>query len=134
MTNKVIVERLWSLYAWPERNLPMRKMTIEKLLTHPAQPAYVSDEARARKQPTRAWDYGRIRFFYEQILSGKTLDAIDVDNECDHGRIYPEPVVLDGHHRLAASHLAGAKIILANYGGRTDLLRYLTGKRKTCPA
>ena len=38
------------------------------------------------------------------------------------------------HHRLAASHLAGAKTILANYGGRIDLLRYLTGARKTCPA
>jgi len=112
----------------------MRTMTIEKLLTYPAQPVYISDEARTRKQPTRAWDYGRIRFFYEQLLAGVTLDAINVDNECDHGRIYPEPIVLDGHHRLAASHMAGAKVILANYGGRLDLLRYLTGARKTCPA
>lgn len=132
--SKVIVERLWSLYAWPERNLPMRSMTIEKLLTYPSQPEYVCDMARTRKQPRRAWDYGRIRHFYEQLLAGVTLDAIEVDNECDHGNIYPEPVVLDGHHRLAASHLAGARIILASYGGRLDLLRYLTGARKTCPA
>ena len=130
---KVIVERLWALYTWPERNLPMRKMTVEKLLTYPAQPVYVSDESRTRKQPTRAWDYGRIRHFYEQLLAGETLDAIDVDNECEWGRIYPVPLVLDGHHRLAASHLAGAPIICVNYGGRVDLLRYLTGRRKTCP-
>jgi hypothetical protein len=133
-SSKVIVERLWTLYAWPERNLPMRKMTIEKLLTYPAQPVYVSDEARTRKQPTRAWDYGRIRHFCECLLTGEKLDAIEVDNECDHGRIYPVPILLDGHHRLAASHLAGAPRILVNYGGRLDLLRYLTGVRKTCPA
>jgi hypothetical protein len=127
------MERLWARYIWPEWNLPMRQMTIEKLLRYRSQPAYVSDEARTRKQPTRAWDYGRIRFFYERLLAGDALDAIEVDNECDFGRIYPVPVLLDGHHRLAASHLAGAQVILASYGGRVDLLRYLTGVRKTCP-
>jgi hypothetical protein len=132
--SRVIVERLWALYSWPEFNLPMRKMTIAKLLTYPAQPVYVSDEARTRKQPTRAWDYGRIRFFYEQLGEGVTLDAIEVDNECNYGRIYPVPILLDGHHRLAASHLAKAPTIRVSYAGRVDLLRYLTGARKTCPA
>lgn len=131
---KVLVERLWSLYAWPERGLPMRTMTVAKLLRYPSQPTYVSDTLRSRKRPTRAWDYGRIRHFYERLLAGETLDAIEVDNECNWGRIYPIPVLLDGHHRLAASHLAKVPIILAAYGGRVDLLRYLTGKRKSCPA
>lgn len=93
----------------------------------------MSDEARSRKQPFRAWDYGRIRFFYEQLLAGETLDAIEVDNRCDHGRVYPEPILLDGHHRLAASHLANARSIRVIYGGRIDLLRYLTGARRICP-
>ena len=132
--DKLHVERLWELYTWPEWNLPMRGMTIVKLLTYRTQPDYVSEKARTRKQPTRAWDYGRIRFFYERLLAGDPLDAIEVDNVCGNGRIYPEPLVLDGHHRLAASHLAGARIILASYGGRVDLLRYLTGARKMCPA
>jgi hypothetical protein len=108
-------------------------MTIAKLLTYHAQPVYVSDYERTKKQPTRAWDYGRIRHFYECLLTGEPLDAIEVDNECAFGQIYPVPILLDGHHRLAASHLAGAPIILVNYGGRLDLLRYLTGKRETCP-
>lgn len=132
--SKVIVARLWEIYPWPERNLPMRKMTVAKILTYPVQSVYVSDDARTRKQPTRAWDYGRIRHFYERLLAGERLDAIEVDNECDHGRIYPVPILLDGHHRLAASHLANAPIIFVNYGGRVDLLRYLTGARQTCPA
>ena len=130
--NKLHVARLWALYTWPEWKLPLRGMTAEKILKRHAQPNYVSDEARTRKQP--AWDYGRIRFFYERILAGEVLDAIEVDNVCGHGRIYPEPIVLDGHHRLAASHLANTQIILASYSGRVDLLRYLTGARKTCPA
>lgn len=131
--SKLFVERLWSLYTWPEWNLPMRGMTIDKLLKYRAQPDYVSDEARTRKQPSRAWSYGRIRHFYEQLLADQTLDAIEVDNVCDYGHIYPEPILLDGHHRLAASHLAGAQIILASYGGRVDLLRYLTGAQRLCP-
>lgn len=112
----------------------MQKMTIAKLLTYRAQPDYVSDVKRTLKPPTSAWDYGRIRHFYERLLAGETLVAITVDNECNFGRIYPVPVLLDGHHRLAASHLAGAPIILVSYSGRLDLLRYLTGARKTCPA
>ncbi len=134
MIDKVLVARLWELYSWPEWNLPMRGMTIAKLLTYRTQPEYVSDAARTRKRPTRAWDYGRVRFFYEQILAGSTLDAIEIDNACDGGRIYPVPILLDGHHRLAASHLAGARTIRVSYGGRVDLLRYLSGARKTCPA
>lgn len=133
VTRNVLVGRLWAHYAWPERKLPMRKMTIAKLLTYTAQPVYVSDEARAHRQPTRAWDYGRIRFFYEQLLTGVRLDAIEVDNECNWGRIYPVPVLLDGHHRLGAAHLAGTRTIRVSYAGRLDLLRYLTGARKTCP-
>jgi hypothetical protein len=124
VTSKVLVARLWDLYSWPERNLPMREMTIAKLLTYRAQPDYVSDAERTRKPPPRAWDYGRIRHFYEGLLAGEALDAIEVDNVCNFGWIYPEPVLLDGHHCLAASHLAGVRVILANYGGRIDLLRY----------
>ena len=131
--HKVLVDRLWARYSWPEWNLPMRGMTIKKLLTYRSQPIYVSDAARTRKQPTRAWDYGRVRFFYEQLVAGGVLDAIEIDNECDDHRIYPVPIVIDGHHRLAASQIAGVRIIHASYGGRCDLLRYLTGARKTCP-
>jgi len=130
---KVLVSRLWALYAWPEQNLPVRELTVAKLLAYRAQPDYVSDEERTRKRPTREWDYGRIRHFYDCLLAGKVLDAIEVDNVCNYGRIYPEPILLDGHHRLAASYLAEASSIFIHYGGRLDLLRYLRGTRKTCP-
>jgi hypothetical protein len=129
----LLVERLWELYPWPEWKLPMRGMTVEKLLNYRARPKYVSDVTRTIKQPPRAWDYGRIRFFYEEVLAGRALDPVEVDNVCEGGRIYPIPALNDGHHRLAGSHLAGARTIRAFYAGRVDLLRYLTGRRKTCP-
>jgi hypothetical protein len=130
----MLVDRLWATYDWPERNLPMKGMTLKKLLTYPVQSKYVCDLKRTWKQPPRAWDYGRIRYFYEQLLSGHVLDPIEVDNECYGDRIYPVPIVNDGHHRLAASHLAKARFIHATYGGRVDLCRYLTGRRSTRPS
>jgi hypothetical protein len=42
-TDKVLVARLWELYPWPERNLPMREMTVEKLLRYRGQRCRVVD-------------------------------------------------------------------------------------------
>ena len=111
----------------------MKGFTVQKLLKYKAQPKYVSDDARSLLYGFRARDYGRVRFFYEQLTAGKELDPIVVDNECSQYNVYPVPILIDGHHRLAASHLAAAKTIPANYSGRVDLLNYLTGKRKTAP-
>jgi len=129
MTNVILVDRLWALYAWPEWKLPMKGMTVDRLQSYQVQAEYIND----RPEGVSPWDYGRIRFFYNELLAGRELDPIEIDNVCDGGRIYPIPVLNDGHHRLASSHLASARVIRANYGGRVDLLRYLTGRRKTCP-
>ena len=128
----ILVDRFWDLYTqyWPSHFLV--KLTVEKLVKYKAQPKYVSDDARTWKQPSRAWDIGRVRFFYEELLAGKTVDPIMIDNVCEGGNV--EPSLLDGHHRLVASRLARVPTIPADYSGRVDLLNYLTGKRKTCPA
>ena len=130
----ILVDRLWKLYLehWPIPRY-LRLLTPESILTYKVQAVYVSDDARTLKQPTHAWDCGRVRYFYERVKAGKKLDPIMVDNVCMNGRIYVEPVIVDGHHRLVAAHLAGEETIPADYSGRVDLLNYLTGKRKTCP-
>lgn len=79
------------------------------------------------------YHYGRIRFFVERLQGGYTLDPLEVDNRCSRYSILPEPILLDGHHRLAALILAGTESIKVNYGGRLDVLRYLQGKRKNPP-
>lgn len=75
----------------------------------------------------------RIRYFVDLLRAGEELNPISVDNVCSDRHIYPIPVLLDGHHRLIASILEKRKTILAHYGGRVDLLRYLEGKRKSLP-
>jgi hypothetical protein len=129
-----LVDRLWDAYGWIGwTKLPLKGLTIAKLLRYPSQPVYVSDDTRTWEQPTVAWDMGRIRYFYEEIVAGRTVDPIEVDNECANGCIYAHPIVLDGHHRLAGSWLAKAPRIPVHYSGRVDVLNYLTGRRKTPP-
>lgn len=61
-------------------------------------------------------------------------DPIHLDNHCDGSYIYAIPVVLDGWHRYFAHLAKKDTLINVSYGGRIDLLRYLQGKRKTCPS
>lgn len=130
-----LTQRLWETYEWPD--VPMYRVIKrgdpKSLHAYRAQPAYISDHERTLKSPTLAWDIGRIRFFYEELKAGKCLDPVLVDNECEGMHIYPIPILLDGHHRLAAHWLAKVPTIPVHYGGRIDLKNYLTGRRKTCP-
>lgn len=129
----VIATRLWRLYRneWAD---DLRKgLTAKSILVHPPQPEFREDAPRWFDTPEeRLWDLGRIRYFYDQIKAGQKIDPIDVDNQCSHGRVHPVPIVLDGHHRLIAAVVARARIPVS-YGGRVDLLDYLTGKRRHPP-
>lgn len=135
MPHSVIVDRLWRLYGWPEAIFPMRGMTPEKLCKYKAVSEYVEDFNRLVSDDGGYldWHYGRMRYFFEEFRAGRTVDPIEIDNVCDRGHIYPIPIVLDGHHRLAGAYLAGARIIPATYGGLVSLRQYLTGRRKTAP-
>lgn len=128
-----------------------RRTTLKQLLEHPPISEYIDENLRMSKDDLlrhRAmgedlpesiqgldedWDLGRARYFYDQIVAGRSLDPISVDNQCNHGHIYAVPVLIDGHHRLGASLIGGARTIPVHYGGRCDLKAYLTGRRKTCP-
>ena len=128
---KIIVERLCNLY-WPNGPSEFyRGITLEEFLRHRPANEYLGDFARYAADD--AWHFSRARFFYDELLAGRTLDPISIDNRCDGGNIYAQPVLLDGHHRLGASLLAGVRVIPAHYGGRIDLRDYLTGRRRTCP-
>jgi hypothetical protein len=83
---------------------------------------------------TKAYHCGRVAWFANQFRLGLQVSPIDIDNACDRNQILPEPIVTDGHHRLAGAILAGSICIKASYAGRTDLLRFLQGSRKTAPS
>jgi hypothetical protein len=122
MINRLLTQRLISLYdPFKALNLPrnIRLATVE--------PLGYSEKRDAR------YDRGRVRYFLEALQDGQELEPIAIDNTCVGMRVLPEPVLLDGHHRLIAYVLSGRKRIPSSYSGRVDLLRYLEGKRKTCP-
>ena len=149
----ILVERLCDLYWFKGSSVLWRELTVEKLLQHDPIDQYIDEKLRVYREDVSGyrelegtlplpegfegldddWHIGRARFFYDQLLAGDTLDPISLDNVCNGSHIYAMPVVIDGHHRLGASLLAGVPTIPAYYGGRTDLLSYLTGRRKTCP-
>ena len=75
----------------------------------------------------------RTAFFYNEVKAGTVLPPIEMDNQCAGGHVLPEPIVIDGHHRLCGAILAGATTIHASYSGREDVLRYLTGASRRRP-
>ncbi len=78
---------------------------------------------------------GRIRHFRDELLAGRTIDPVVVDNRFPAGMhsMYAEPVLIDGNHRFAATVVAGIPKVKVSYGGRIDVLRWLQGRRKTYP-
>lgn len=81
--------------------------------------------------PSRQWHAARILWMTQNPES--LTDPIELDNHCHMGRIYPVPEITDGWHRLYAHKYLGSKKIPALYGGRADLLDYLSGKTDKCP-
>lgn len=135
--NVIIVERLLKLYE-PWRYLGCRQpLTLDMLARVKPVSEYLDPMKREGPDmcglPGWRWHAGRVRHLYERILGGWEPDPIEIDNVCSGGAVYPIPIVEDGHHRLIAAGLAARPSIQATYGGRVDLLNYLTGKTNRCP-
>jgi hypothetical protein len=147
--SKILVKRLCDLY-WPvelpaDQGLSIwRKTSVEELLRHKPHKEFIGEESRywaklvggtrvKHTALTDDWDLRRTRFFFDEIRAGRKLDPISIDNMCRGRHIYPQPIVIDGHHRLGASLIAGARTILAHYGGLVSLREYLTGRRRDYP-
>lgn len=82
----------------------------------------------------REWHIGRILYY---INHPEEIMNIDIDNYCDGYIIFPVPNILDGNHRFAAAVWLNRnekfEKIHCIYGGRLDLLDYLTGKTDVMP-
>lgn len=76
---------------------------------------------------------GRVKYFIRKILQNIPIDPIEIDNMCDEHGIHPEPILIDGNHRLGAHIITNKITIPTLYGGRVDVLNWLLGKRKTRP-
>lgn len=132
VVDALIISRLLDLYGW---NPGYDRLTLESLNDYEPVTDYVDEWSRPCDGAClTAWDFGRVRFFCDEIRAGREFDPIEVDNRCCGPCIYPEPIVVDGHHRLVATKLCGIETIRAYYSGRVDLLEYLTGERSEAPS
>lgn len=131
MIDLLLTRRFFKAYAWP--NNFYVGLGRRSFMAVPTVKEFVEERERPDHPLDRTWDLGRVRFFIEHIEAGKPLDPIIVDNYCNRGHVYPEPVLIDGHHRLIAAKVTRLERIPANYSGRVDLLDYLTGKRRNFP-
>lgn len=86
------------------------------------------------KERPKSWHIGRILYY---IHHPEEIKDIQIDNECDAFAIYPMPVILDGNHRFMAAMWLyrenQIEKIHCLYGGREDVLDYLTGKSEDFP-
>lgn len=81
---------------------------------------------------TRTKDYhiSRIIYFLEHP---EEISGIEVDNPCTDNGILPGCEIVDGFHRIAAGIILGLKQVNIEYGGRSDVEDYLTGKSDMRP-
>ena len=92
---------------------------------------YTPDGHNAPRKWTAETHAARIRYLMQ---SPEDLEApISLDCICGGGRVYAIPVILDGWHRYFAHHALKRKTIRAGFGGRVDLLEYLTGESDERP-
>lgn len=71
---------------------------------------------------------GRLAFFVAAFREGASVEPLEIDKLCENGLIYPQAILLDGHHRLAAAELIGKTRVPATYGGLVSVLEWLTGE------
>lgn len=80
------------------------------------------------------WHIGRVLYF---INHPDEIRDIEIDNLYSGSYIFPVPKIIDGNHRfMAASWLYNhgkMNKVHCRYGGRLDLLEYLTGQTNECP-
>lgn len=78
------------------------------------------------------YDLGRVRYFVDELLLGRSLDPIVLDTHW-HGMSPTGPVLIDGYHRLTAAILTQQTHINASFSGPVDLLAWLTGSMDEYP-
>ena len=80
------------------------------------------------------WHIGRILYF---INHPDEIRDIEIDNLCSGDYIFPAPKIIDGNHRFMAAMWLNDQgkmnKVHCRYGGRMDVLDYLTGKLNECP-
>lgn len=124
-TTQILTHRLRSLY-WPDWMTEWTHASVMAAAPQPYRPGDQRDDA---------YDLGRVRFFVDQLRAGEEIDPIIIETSWLPG---PTPIPLgmfidDGHHRFAAAVLLRRRRIPASCGGLLELIKWLTGERRSLP-
>jgi hypothetical protein len=119
VVEQVLVRRLIKRYWWWRDSYYAQRGARRRL--EQATAAEFTREAARPSSDGGKWDFRRVKFFVLQLERGVTLDPI----------VIMATSVFDGHHRLAAHYFARQRTIPAYYVGDIDVLKYLTGQRRS---
>lgn len=118
-TDWVLTERLTQSYN-PFRPLGISAPTLEEVED--------VEPIEYERDRTEAYHLGRIAYFVREIRKGHPIDPVEVDNACFGNSISSSPILVDGHHRLAAALLLKRERVEVSYSGRVDVLEWLRGE------
>lgn len=83
---------------------------------------------------SKEWHISRIIYF---INHPNEIKDIELESLCSGGYMFPAPYIYDGNHRFMAAMWLHQQDkmdkVHCYYGGRLDVLDYLTGKIEECP-
>ena len=86
------------------------------------------------KNKSTKWHIGRVMYF---VNHPEEIRDIEIDNVVNGFQILPIPIIVDGNHRFMAAmwlHNQGEMVkVHCRYGGRVDLLDWLSGKSDILP-
>lgn len=131
-----LVGRLKRCY-WPAEIFDV--YTREAVLSATPEPRFRDETWRGRRDPDDlSYDFGRVRFFMQQIRRGVRLDPIVVETTVypmhSGPSVWGPPHIEDGHHRFAAAVLARSRRIAMAFGGLLSTRDWLVGTTHKPPA
>lgn len=138
----VLINRLAEFYADREMswnsgeivNLNNISCAICHMQSEEAEPYGDTWKYPCKENKSTNWHIGRIIYF---INHPEEIKDIEIDNMCNGMYICPIPIIVDGHHRFMAAMWLNSQgkmdKIHCMYGGREDVLDYLTGNIDKCP-
>lgn len=134
-----------------DRLIDMAGIDVKEIWSWPDSPPISLDEVNAEKEHgllgnkepygdtwkhpvkvkrNKEYHISRIIYFMDHP---EEISGIEVDNPCSDNGILPGCVIIDGWHRIAVGILLKLKKVSIEYGGRSDVEDYISGKTDKRP-
>ncbi|MED2945384.1 hypothetical protein P4284_23755 [Bacillus swezeyi] len=135
---KINIRKLYDLMSlkyenctiWTEDPISLSSFADETKNLVPLREPYGDLDNTANLEWGKIEHLRRILYFVE---NPNEIKGIQLDNEIFNDYILPKPIIVDGNHRMFAALHLNFKYVHCRYGGRKDVLDYLTDKTNLKP-